>query len=107
MFFPKSWVGSMRIASAATPAARAASAARTNVSVTSDTTSAYRTRCGRVRGRAPPVWLHTIPTPSSAATPASCGSAPAQVSLIRSAPSATAARATSLRQVSTLINRSG
>ncbi|SLJ83111.1 Uncharacterised protein [Mycobacteroides abscessus subsp. abscessus] len=48
-----------------------------------------------------------MPAPCSAATRTSSGSAPAQVSLIRSAPSATEARATSERQVSTLISRSG
>ena len=48
-----------------------------------------------------------MPAPNRAATSARPGSAPAQVSLIRSAPASQAATATGDRQVSTLITRSG
>ena len=58
-------------------------------------------------GVAPPVCEHTSPAPNSAATAGSPGSAPAQVSLIRSAPAAHASFATLARQVSTLISCSG
>ncbi len=74
---------------------------------TSATGSAKAARCGRVRGSSPPACEHTRPAPVSAATTASFGSAPAQVSLIRSAPAAIASRATSARQVSIEITTSG
>ena len=60
-----------------------------------------------MRGVAPPVCEHTSPAPNSAATAGSPGSAPAQVSLIRSAPAAHASLATLARQVSTLMSCSG
>ena len=50
---------------------------------------------------------HTSPAPNPAATSASRGSQPPQVSFSRSAPASHAARAGSCRQVSTLITRSG
>ncbi len=77
------------------------------VPTASATTSAKAARCGRVRGRRPPAWVQTSPAPVAAATSASFGSAPAQVSLIRSAPAATASVATSARQVSMEITVSG
>ena len=77
------------------------------VATTSATTSAKAARCGRVRGRRPPACEQTSPAPVAAATSASPGSAPAQVSLIRSAPAATASVATSARQVSIEMTTSG
>src|SRR6266536_2596292 len=100
VFLPKSCGGSMRMPSRRTPSSAARDARPVTVSSTSATTSAYPTRCGRVRGASPPACEQTRPAPVSAATSASRGSAPPQVSLIRSAPAATASRATSARQVS-------
>ena len=65
------------------------------------------TRCGRVRGCAPPACVHTRPAPYRAATSASRGSTPPHASFSRSAPASHTASPTSARQVSTLITTSG
>jgi len=107
VFLPKSWPGSMRMRSARTPSATARSARPRVWSMIEVMTSAYSTRCGRVRGRWDPAWVQTSPTSNCAATSASSGSTPPQASLSRSAPSAQTARATSARQVSTLMTMLG
>lgn len=107
VFLPKSCVGSIRIPSGRTPASTARSASAVVVRITSATTSSYAIRCGSVRGESPPTWLQTSPAPDSAAAYTRSGSAPAQVSLSRSAPASATRRATPLRYVSTLITSDG
>ena len=68
MFLPKSWVGSISTPSAGTPAATIRAAAAVVSAITAATTSAYATRCGLVRGAAPPVCEQTMPAPNRAAT---------------------------------------
>ncbi|MGC0349650.1 hypothetical protein RKD34_005230 [Streptomyces sp. SAI-218] len=70
-------------------------------------TSSYVTRCGRVRGSAPPACVHTRPTLYWAATSARPGSTPPQASFSRSAPASHTASPTDARQVSTLMITSG
>ena len=92
VFLPKSWVGSTRTASGRTPAATARSARAVTLRSRRPSRRRRRPGAGRSAGRRPPVWLHTRPAPNAAATAASSGSAPAQVSLIRSAPASRTAR---------------
>ena len=107
VFLPKSWAGSMKIRSRGTPREAARSASAVVSAMASSTTSSYSMRCGRVRGVTPPVCVQTRPAPVSATTPASARSWPPQASLTRSAPAATASRATSERHVSMLMSTSG
>lgn len=107
VFFPKSWPGSIMIASRRTPSATARSASPTVTRRMSAITSSYSTRCGRVRGSAPPACVHTSPAPYLAATSASPGSTPPQASFRTSAPASQTAAPTSARQVSTLMTTSG
>jgi hypothetical protein len=93
VFLPKSCAGSMITRDESTPWATARSASASVRSSTSAMAS-YSTRYGRVRGGSPPAWLHTSPTPCSAATPGSASSQPPQESLTRSAPAAHSSRAT-------------
>lgn len=107
VFLPKSCPGSMSTDSLGTPSATARSARPSVTRRMSAMTSSYVTRCGRVRGSAPPACVHTRPTPYRAATSASPGSTPPQASLSRSAPASQTASPTSARQVSTLMITSG
>ena len=107
VFFPKSCPGSISTDSRGTPSATARSASPSVTRRMSATTSSYVTRCGRVRGSAPPACVHTSPTRWRAATCASRGSTPPHASFSRSAPASHTASPTSCRQVSTLITTSG
>ncbi len=107
VFFPKSCPGSIMIPSGRTPSPTARSARPTVTRRMSAITSSYATRCGLVRGRAPPAWVQTSPAPNRAATSASLGSTPPHASFRTSAPASQTASPTSCRQVSTLITTSG
>lgn len=107
VFFPKSCPGSIMIPSGLTPSSTARSASPRVTRRMSAITSSYATRCGRVRGSAPPACVHTSPAPYRAATSASFGSTPPHASFSTSAPASQTASPTSCRQVSTLITTSG
>ncbi|CAM5733726.1 hypothetical protein SFUMM280S_04841 [Streptomyces fumanus] len=63
VFLPKSCPGSISTDSRGTPRDTARSASPSVTSRMSAITSSYVTRCGRVRGSAPPAWVQTRPAP--------------------------------------------
>ena len=107
VFLPKSCAGSIRMPSRRTPSATARSASAVTVATTSATTSSNAARCGRVRGPQPAGVRADQPGAGRGGDLGQAGSAPAQVSLTRSAPAATASAATSARQVSIEMTTSG